>query len=197
MDSRFLGWVSFAAALEIQENLWREARVSRAGCLLGFESEPVITLGVRGESATDVVGDYQDLQRRGFAIHTLDRGGQATIHNPGQLVIFPVCDVREIGVRRWIDHLAEVSVRTLRAFGVESHWNPDCPGLYTERGKIMSCGVRVRHGISTHGIAINVSNQLEDFSLIRACGVSGARVDRMGEGLCLSEIFARWVTEFV
>jgi len=191
-DSRFLGRVNIGAALELQENFWRERRE----CLLGFESEPVITLGLRGRDGADLVLNRDVLTERGFQILSVDRGGQATLHNPGQLVIFPVCDVRRFGARGWIELLSQVTVETLRAFGVESAWRADCPGVYTSRGKIMSCGVRIRQGMSTHGIAINVCNDLNAFALIRACGVSGAAVDSIGEGFSPSAVFTRWCETF-
>jgi lipoyl(octanoyl) transferase len=81
-------------------------------------------------------------------------------------------------------------------FEIESEWRESHPGLYTARGKIMACGVRIRSGVSTHGISINVRNNLADLDSIRACGVAKALVDRMGDEFSVSDVFANWCRHF-
>lgn len=190
MKSRYLGRVAFDHAVEAQEQIKREIlEAGGQGVLLGFETEPVITLGVRGEPERDIVFG-------GFEIRRVDRGGQATLHNPGQLVIFPVVPIRGVGVRNWIEGLAAVTITTLREWGVEAAWDESRPGLYTARGKIMSLGVRLTHGVSTHGLAINVCNNLGDFGAIRVCGASCAAMDRMGEEIKPERVFPVWVQNF-
>lgn len=196
MNAKFLGRVALADALLQQSEIHKNTVAdSREGMLLGFEAEPVITLGLRAGSE-DVLSTSSDLERLGFTIHRVDRGGQATLHHPGQLVIFPVWTVRGIGVQNWVKSLAEITAQTLREWNIESHWDSENPGLYTREGKIMACGVRIRQGVSTHGIALNVSNRLEDFALIRACGRKNAKIDRMGEGINLASVFAVWSEKF-
>lgn len=196
MRTRFFGRIPFRLALAQEHDAWSTVVATGIdGVVLGFESEPVITCGVRAGDE-DLVLNHAQIAAAGFEIHRVDRGGQATIHNPGQLVIFPIVNVRAIGVRVWVERLAEVTAKTLFDFGVESEWRSDQPGLYTSRGKIMACGVRIRQGVSTHGIAINVSNRLSDFGVIRACGISSAPIDRMGEGHALEDIFNVWCRNF-
>lgn len=196
MTTRFLGRIPFSAALAHERDAWSTVVAAGSeGVVLGFESEPVITCGVRADDE-DLILNRAQIAAAGFAIHRVDRGGQATIHNPGQLVIFPIVNVRSVGARAWVECLAEVTAETLFNFGVKCEWRADQPGLYTSRGKIMACGVRIRQGVSTHGIAINVSNRLEDFGLIRACGIFSAPIDRMGEGVALEDIFNVWCQNF-
>lgn len=195
MNHEFLGRTSFGAALRKQEQIINYVAQGNSGTVLGFESEPVITLGVRG-SDSDLEASSEALAARGFEIVTVDRGGQATIHNPGQLVIFPVLAIQEFGARNWVNFLLRVTRLTLRSFGCESECREDMPGLYTTRGKIASIGVRFRHGISTHGVSVNVHNDLSDFSFIRACGVQKAPVDQLGGSVRLKDVFARWIEIF-
>lgn len=171
--------------------MWREVKAGGPGTVIGFESEPVVTLGVRGEKG-DLCLSESEFESRGFKVYHIDRGGQATLHNPGQLVIFPVLHVKTFGVRAWIDLLLKVSAATLEEFGKKSQCRPGSPGLYTDQGKIASIGVRIRHGISTHGIAINVCNDLSPFAGIRACGVTNASMDRLGENIAPEAVFSSW-----
>ncbi len=197
MDKVFLGRVSFQAALAAQEQWHRRIATGESrGVILAFESEPVVTLGVRGDARTDLTIPQAELALLGFSLLQLDRGGQATLHHPGQLVIFPMIQLRREDLRSWICRLVEITRECLRSWQIEARWDEAQPGLYTSQGKIMALGLRLRGGITTHGLAINVSNALSDYALIRACGVSGAAVARMGEGIALEEVYARWVATF-
>lgn len=195
MNHEFLGLISFAEALRKQEQFINYVSQGNSGAVLGFECEPVITLGVRG-SDSDLEASLEALAQRGFEIVHVDRGGQATVHNPGQLVIFPVVAVQEYGARNWVNYLLRVTRLTLRSFGCESECREGTPGLYTDKGKVASIGVRFRQGISTHGVAINIYNELSDFGFIRACGVRKAPVDQLGGSFRLQEVFARWMEIF-
>lgn len=194
--SRFLGLLSFAEAQAKQQEAWAAVRGGNIeGKILGFEVEPTVTLGARG-GPEDVLWPEEEWRARGFAVAHADRGGHATLHNPGQLVIFPTLNIRTLGVRRFVDLLSEVSRTVLAEYGTRAYWNDKAPGLYTERGKIVSIGLRVRAGVSTHGIAINVRNDLAPFSGIRVCGRQGLAVDRLRTDVPLGEIFAAWAREF-
>lgn len=196
MEVRFLGQVPFSEALAQQQAAWQRVHEGGPALLLGFESEPVITLGVRGQVSDDLISTTADLSQAGFTFAQLDRGGQATLHNPGQLVIFPIFDVRAHGARAWVCALAKATRETLAHWSVDSQWDEARPGVYTLKGKIAAMGVRIRHGISTHGVAINVSNRLEDFAHIRACGISAAPVDRIGTHTDPAAVFKIWVEKF-
>jgi lipoyl(octanoyl) transferase len=196
MTAKYLGRIPYSQAL-LRQNDARQTILASdfKGVILGFESEPVITYGARAADC-DFKFPRAELESRGFELLEVDRGGQATIHNPGQLVIFPVWAMRSIGARRWVESLAEITRLTLAQWNITSQWRDDQPGLHTAHGKIMACGVRIRQGISTHGVALNVHNNLADFALIRSCGISSAPLDRMGDGVDLPSIFAAWVDNF-
>jgi lipoate-protein ligase B len=150
----------------------------------------VITLGVRAALEVDAPAVPE-----GVEIVEVDRGGQATLHNPGQLVIFPVLDVRRLGARVWVESLARATQRLAWECGAQVlKYDPLKPGLYDEHGaKVAAIGVRIRHGVSTHGIALNISNDLNDFSWIRACGRVGAPMAHLKAYAPLAEMFALWV----
>ena len=194
----FLNRVAFSAVLELQDLHARQVRSGSAhSIIIGFESEPVVTLGVRASEAEDILVTSLELENRGFDLIRIDRGGRATMHHPGQLVIFPVCRVSRIELRTWINEVTEATARCLQSFGIGTSWRDDAPGLYSSRGKIMSCGFRLQNGVTTHGLSINVSNHLEDFSLIRGCGVENAALDRIGPEVPVEAVFAAWCREFV
>jgi lipoyl(octanoyl) transferase len=189
MRFEYLDRVDFARALERQSELHADAVRNEAyDTILGFEPKhAVITLGKRA------VAEGAEAPE-GFQVFALDRGGQATIHNPGQLVIFPVVTVSS--VREFVQMLWQVTEITLAEFGCPAKWDEHCPGLYTPNGKVVSLGVRVKGGVSTHGLAINVANRLEDFQRIAACGVRNAKMDRVGADIRLRDVFVRWCENF-
>lgn len=158
---------------------WIEsARDQRSGVeIFCFESEPVITLGIRANPERDV------LQRSNVEILRVDRGGEATYHGPGQLVIFPALHLPEwhLSVRQWVGLLLDTTVELLSQHGIPAGWSEGKPGVFTPHGKIASVGLKVRGGWSRHGLALNVTGDLEPFSHIRACGVASAAMDQMAQ----------------
>ena len=153
MQSLWLGRIPFEAALDHQSRVLTRLLQGGEGAILGFESEPVITLGLRS-TREDLLFPPGSIRARGYATLQLDRGGQATLHNPGQLVIFPVMPIGPHGVKAWIERLAETTRRSAGHFDKNIEWNPACPGLYSTGGKVASIGVRVRQGLSTHGVSV-------------------------------------------
>ncbi len=126
----------------------------------------------------------------------VDRGGQATVHNPGQLVIFPVMKISGIGVRNWVARLGQATENLSRRLGTEASWRPECSGLYLGGAKLASLGIRVRNGISTHGLSMNIRNNLEDFKMIRVCGVENAKMGHVHTDIPLEDVFDLWLKEF-
>ncbi len=196
MRSQYLGNISLLHALRVQEEAYAEVVAGGTGLILGFECAKTITLGRRASKEVDLAHAQADLESKGFSLVNVDRGGQATLHNLGQLVVFPVVGVREIGARAWICTLAKATRDCLAHFGQVSHWDEARPGVYTDKGKIAAVGVRIRNGVSTHGVAINVRNSLSDFSAIRACGIRAAELDQLGGEVPLPDIFASWMEHF-
>ncbi|NNF52503.1 MAG: lipoyl(octanoyl) transferase LipB [Gammaproteobacteria bacterium] len=136
-----------------------------------LEHPPVFTVGLNG--------DMQHVLNAGdIPVIRIDRGGQVTYHGPGQLVVYPLIDLkrRKLGVRALVSGLEQAVVTTLAHYGIEAASRPDAPGVYVSGRKIASLGLRIRRGCSYHGLAFNVDMDLEPFSRINPCGFDGLEV---------------------
>jgi len=124
----------------------------------------------------------------------VDRGGQVTYHGLGQLVLYPLLDIRRLGfgVRELVNRLEKCIVGTLAEYGIEAYPKPDAPGVYVKGAKIASLGLRIRRGCSFHGLSINVDMDMEPFQRINPCGYAGLEmvqmVDLTTRTLLLSEL---------
>ncbi|MFB6264553.1 MAG: lipoyl(octanoyl) transferase LipB [Bradymonadaceae bacterium] len=181
-----LGEVDYGRALALQYELRNRlgndgAPENRAGFLLALEHPPVVTLGKRGE--TDALLRRDRLRERGVDLYEIDRGGEATYHGPGQLVLYPILKLAalELGVVDVVRGLARIVADKLGNLGIAAAYDEDHPGLWTSspRAKIASVGMRVKRGITTHGAAINLTNDLAPFDHIVACGMPDARATRV------------------
>jgi len=200
----FLGRVPYAAAEALQLRL-RDALLLGAGAdhLLLLEHPSVFTLG-RNANAADVVADAAWLGRRGVEVHEADRGGQATYHGPGQLVGYPILDLKpdRRDVRRYVRDLEEVLIRTLTDYGIsgEPALSPRPVGVWVGPRKIASLGIHLRHWVTTHGFALNVTTDLSYFGGIVACGMPGAPMtsiaDLAGGAPGLEEVAERVARHF-
>jgi lipoyl(octanoyl) transferase len=126
----------------------------------------------------------------------IDRGGQVTYHGPGQLMIYPLIDLRRaaLGVRDLVTALEQSAIATAADFGLCANSRADAPGVYVAGKKIASVGLRVRRGASFHGMAFNVAMDLEPFSRINPCGFSNLQVtdlSSLGVAASLSEVRER------
>lgn len=200
---QYIGHCSYKPALTVQQDCWLQVLATRSmGFVLGVEHSNVVTLGKRGSLTADVMFPETQLSARDFEIVRTDRGGQATIHTPGQLVIYPILPLREMGftVSSYVQLLLSVSIEVLAAYGIAAKCGENT-GLYTENGKICFVGIRVEKGVTRHGISLNISNDLSLFQVIRPCGMSGARIDSVlkasGQNPGLSEVFELWQKIFL
>lgn len=136
-----------------------------------LEHPPVYTVGMNGDMAHVLKPDDTPVIR-------IDRGGQATYHGPGQLVVYPLIDLRrrKMGVRDLIRGLERAVIETLAEYGIEAAGRVDAPGVYVVGKKIASLGLRIRKGCSYHGLAFNIAMNLEPFSRINPCGFSNLEV---------------------
>ena len=131
-----------------------------------------------------------------------DRGGQVTYHGPGQLVAYPLLDLRrlKIGVRELVTAIEQTIVATLAHYGIDSAAKPDAPGVYVNGDKIASLGLRVRRGCSFHGLALNVAMDLAPFGRINPCGYQGLAMTQMQDLLphppLLEDVQTQLVAEF-
>ena len=169
---------------ETQDQLWL------------VEHPPVFTQGQAGKPEHLLLpGDIPVVQT--------DRGGQVTYHGPGQLVAYPLLDLRRLGmgVRDLVTALEETLVGLLASYGVEAYPRPDAPGVYIAGDKVASLGLRVRRGCSFHGLALNVAMDLEPFRRINPCGYQGLQMTQLADQLTtapnMAEVKDRLVGHFV
>lgn len=139
-----------------------------------LEHAPVYTLGLNADPGHVLAAGDTPVVKT-------DRGGQVTYHGPGQLVVYPLLDLRRLGlgIRDLVTALEESVVMMLADWGIEAAPRPDAPGVYVDGAKIASIGLRVRRGASYHGIAINVDLDLAPFDGINPCGYSGLTMTRI------------------
>ena len=163
------------------------------GTILCVEHPAVYTLGKSGNEANMLVAE-EYLKSLGAEFFHIDRGGDITFHGPGQLVCYPIIDLDAIGIgiRRYIDILEQSVIDLAQEYGIDAHRSEGASGVWVTQGrrlvKLCAIGVRVSHGVTMHGLAMNVSTDLKWFELINPCGFT----DR---GVCsLSSLVGRDVT---
>jgi lipoyl(octanoyl) transferase len=171
----WLGTVPYAQALRLQEQI-REQVVqgSAPDTLLLLEHPPVITLG-RHANPQNVLASPERLTRDGVALVRTSRGGDVTLHGPGQLVGYPVFRLRR-GLRAHLAAMAEAIVGVLADLGIAAAWDASRPGIWVGHEKICAVGVHVLRRVAIHGFALNASIDLAAFGAIVPCGLRGAGV---------------------
>lgn len=139
-----------------------------------LEHEPVFTLGMNADPAHVLAAGDIPVER-------VDRGGQVTYHGPGQLVIYPLLDLKRagLGVRDLVTALEQTIVRYAARYGITAVTRPKAPGVYVEDRKLASVGIRVRRGASYHGLSLNVQMDLEPFQRINPCGHEGLAITQL------------------
>ena len=192
------GAVPYSESLAFQERVRGKASGHTVGFLIGFECrKPCITLGLRGRGDRDLIHPPEECQKQGMEVVFVKRGGQATLHSPGQLVIYPVLDLLKwkIKLRDFLDRLQQITIQTLGELGVDVFQGEKFAGLFTSRGKVAFFGVHICGGVSQHGLAINVCNDLKLFNKIKSCGEKNRPHDSLkNTGLTLScrDLFLKW-----
>src|SRR5271155_5107596 len=186
-----LGRVDYATALDLQKQLVEARHEDRIGnTLVLLEHPPVLTLG-RNSSRANILASDEFLAYRGVEIHEINRGGDVTYHGPGQLVGYPILDLRSfslsdtgqrLGAVDYVRLLEESLIRALGDFAVPAQRIAGRTGVWTIAGgsipekKIAAIGVHISRGIASHGFALNVTTDLRDFDLIVPCGISDRAV---------------------
>ena len=201
-----LGTIDYATGLRLQQSLVAMRKEGRIGdVLLLLEHTPVITLG-RNAKTANVLASAERLGERGVEVFECDRGGDVTFHGPGQLVGYPIFDLRAfpandgrktLGAVEYVRRLEEVLIRTCEEFGIHTRRIPGLTGVWTipnasshapqktpEAGlateaKIAAIGVHISRGVTSHGFALNVDTDLTYFDLIVPCGISAKPVTSM------------------
>jgi lipoyl(octanoyl) transferase len=181
-----LGRIDYAAALALQQELVEARHAQRIGnTLLLLEHPPVLTLG-RNSRRSNILAPDELLARRGVQVHEVNRGGDVTYHGPGQLVGYPIFDLRSftprLGAVEYVRLLEEVLIRACADFGVLAQRIPGRTGVWTIPGgsvpekKVAAIGVHIARGITSHGFALNVTTDVRDFDLIVPCGITDRSV---------------------
>jgi lipoyl(octanoyl) transferase len=169
-----LGRMPYGEALHLQRDL-AQRRLDgalRQDLLLLVEHPPVVTLG-RGSRTEHLVAPREFLEARGVELYEVERGGDVTYHGPGQLVGYPIFDLRQHrqDLHWFLRALEEVLIGALAHFGVPAERNPGYTGVWTVGRKIASIGIHVRQWVTWHGFALNVLTDLSYFDLIVPCGI--------------------------
>jgi lipoyl(octanoyl) transferase len=193
-----LGNLDYATGLRLQKSLVEMRKEGRVGdVLLLLEHSAVITLGRNAESA-NILASAEQLTARGVEVFECDRGGDVTFHGPGQLVGYPIFDLRgmtyrkdgkdkTLGVIEYVRRLEEVLIRTCADFEISTQRVPGLTGVWTSafsrdlEAKIAAIGVHISRGVTSHGFALNVNTDLDYFNLIVPCGIASKPVTSMAK----------------
>jgi lipoyl(octanoyl) transferase len=204
LEVRRLGTVSYPEALAMQRALVEERRAERVPDLLILLQHPaVITLGVKGDGGrSNVMATPDRLSELGIAVEETGRGGDVTYHGPGQIVGYPIIDLRpdRQDVHRYVRDLEEVMIRTCADYGLVAGRIAGLTGTWIGQEKIGAIGVRISRWITSHGFAFNVSTRLDHFQLIVPCGISDRGVTSLekatGRTILIDEVENRMIQHF-
>lgn len=198
-EPRYLGLIDYDKALAVQHELHELASKEEKQYILGLEHPTVMTLGLRAHNI-----DINSLcvEPWNYPVFKISRGGLATIHNPGQLVIYPIINLRahKISVKNFVNSLFLTTQKTLAEIGITTTIDL-CgqPGVYTDAGKIAFCGLQIKNDITMHGLSINLYNDISVFGTIQSCGVSKPRIDsvkKYQKDISTEEFFRLWLKHF-
>jgi lipoyl(octanoyl) transferase len=204
LEVRRLGTISYADGLEMQRALVDERRADRVpDLLLLLEHPPVITVGVKRDGGrANVVASPEFLASLGIEVHETGRGGDVTYHGPGQIVGYPILDLRpdRCDVHRYVRDLEQVMIDVCADYGVQAGRIAGLTGTWVNADKIGAIGVRISRWITSHGFALNVNTNLEHFRLIVPCGIRDHGVTSLqrltGAPLALAAVEERVVQHF-
>ena len=178
-----LGLMDYGKAWDLQHDLWsRRVQGELPDLLLLLEHPHVITLGRRGNRSHLIVSP-EVLEAMKIPIFHVERGGDITYHGPGQMMVYPILDLKDYGYRliRYIDQLEEVILHVLKDFGIDGRRDPSNRGVWVNSDKIASIGVAIKRWVSFHGFSLNYETDLKYFDLINPCGLEGKKVTSMAK----------------
>lgn len=185
-----MGTAAYTEVLNLQRTLVETIRRGVcSGVVLMVEHPPVFTLGQRGGMENLRVSPAF-LDSAGIPVIQVERGGNITYHGPGQLVVYPVIDLKMAGisVAGYVEALEEVMIRTAAGWNIAANRNPLGRGVWAGNAKLGSIGIRVRRTIAFHGMALNVSISMTPFEWINPCGIEGIRMTSMVQETANKEI---------
>lgn len=178
-----LGLVGYDKAYDLQKRLHKFRREGRIDdVLILLEHEPVVTIGRGGKRDNILVSD-ELLQSKGIRVFEIDRGGDVTLHCPGQLVGYPILDLNFHGknIHRYLRNLEEVIIRSLKVYGIDGQRIENHTGVWVGGRKVASIGIGIKGWVTFHGFSLNINSDLSYFSLIRPCGFESRTVTSVSE----------------
>jgi lipoyl(octanoyl) transferase len=204
IEIRRLGLVPYAEALALQRDLVAERQAGRVGdILLLLEHPHVLTLGVRGDGGrAHILVTPEYLQSQGIDVHEAGRGGDITYHGPGQLVGYPIIDLRpdRCDVHRYVRDLEETLIRTAADCGVAADRVKGLTGVWAGPEKLAAIGVRIARWVTSHGFALNVDPDLDRFEMIVPCGIPDrgvtSLVRALGRPIPAEQVLDRVIARF-
>lgn len=168
------GLMDYQEALKMQKRLLQLRQAGKIqDILLLLEHPPVITLGKRGKD-TNILMPEDLLKSKGIKIYRIDRGGDVTYHGPGQIVGYPIMDLKNHGkdIRKFVRNIEEVFIRLLKEeYNITAGRDPEHTGVWVGEEKITAIGLSIKRWVSMHGFAFNVNTNLDHFKLINPCGI--------------------------
>ena len=199
-----LGTITYADGLEIQKTLVEQRKAGAIpDQLLLLEHPPVITLGVKARNdRSHIVASSVALEAEGVDVFETSRGGDVTYHGPGQLVGYPILDLKpdRCDVHRYVRDLEEVMIRMAAAFGIAAGRIEGLTGAWVGQEKLAAIGVRIARWVTSHGFAFNVNTTLEHFNFIVPCGISDKGVTSLerllGQPVSMDEVAEVCIQEF-
>ena len=204
LDVRRLGRIDYEESLALQRSLVEERRAERIPDLLLLVEHPdVITLGVKGDGGrSNITASPAALADLGVEVFEAGRGGDVTYHGPGQIVAYPIINLKpdRCDVHRYVRDIEEVMIRVCAGYGVNAARISGLTGVWVGDNKIGAIGIRISRWITSHGLAFNVGTDLSRFDLIVPCGIAGRGVTSLereaGRQLDQAEVEGRLVAEF-
>jgi lipoyl(octanoyl) transferase len=203
LEVRRLGRVSYGEALQLQRALVEDRKADRIGdVLLLLEHPAVLTLGVKGDGGRSHILVTPDaLASEGVEVFETGRGGDVTYHGPGQLVGYPIINLKpdRCDVHKYVRDIEEVLIRTAAAFGVTAGRISGLTGVWVGDEKLAAIGVRISRWVTSHGFALNVTTNLDHFKMIVPCGISDRGVTsfaRLGVSAGFAEVEAEAARQF-
>lgn len=183
--SEYLGKIEYRKAWDLQKRYHSEiVDGKRQSTLLLLEHTPVITLG-KNATPNNLLCKEEELLKEGIDYEHVDRGGEITAHEPGQLIIYPLIHLKNYGFgpKLFVHTLEESILKVLKDFSIDAERHSEYPGVWVSGKKICSVGIRILRKVSYHGLALNVSNDLEIFRKIIPCGLEDKKMTSLSEVL--------------
>jgi lipoate-protein ligase B len=194
------GTIEYSAAYERQKELVNAVIKGAPGRIVFCEHPPVLTLG-RSYQEGSLLYTKEEIAERGVDLQTIDRGGDITLHAPGQLVVYCILDLNQLdrNLKSYLEKLEQVAVDLLKDFGILAISIPGKRGVFVKADKITSIGIGVRKWVSYHGLGINVNTNLSLFSLIKPCGLDVQMTSiakLLGHPVAIEDVKSKWIANF-